>query len=342
MDARYQADTRDPRSWNLQTSAQLSMSAVAGRVLADLADQDPRIMVLTADLKYSNQTVEFERRHPDRFLNTGIAEQFMVSAAAGLAAMGFIPYAATFASFVGLLALEQIRTDLAYPGVQVRLLAHHAGISMGYYGTSHHALEDIGALRSIPGLTIVAPCDAPSLEAMLRATVDAPGPFYIRTSRGRDPQVYADRARIAVGRMTVLRDGADIAVMANGTLVHPSLEAADILAREGIGVAVLDCHTIAPFDEEAVRRWAERTGRVLITEEHYEYGGIASIVADVLVQHRLGGVAVHRAGLPREYAVIGPPHHLYAHYRLDRDGMVGRIRDAVRGREPDLEGGVAR
>jgi transketolase len=168
MEANYRAEITNSRSWNLQTSGQLARSAVAGMVLADMADDNPDIMVLTADLKYSNGTVEFERRHPTRFLNVGIAEQFMVSAAAGLSTMGFIPYVATFASFVGLLALEQIRTDLAYPNLKVRILAHHAGIAMGYYGTSHHALEDIAALRALPNLTILAPCDALSLEAVLR------------------------------------------------------------------------------------------------------------------------------------------------------------------------------
>jgi transketolase len=299
-------------------------------VLADMADDNPDIMVLTADLKYSNGTVEFERRHPERFLNVGIAEQFMVSAAAGLATMGFIPYVATFASFVGLLALEQIRTDLAYPNLKVRILAHHAGIAMGYYGTSHHALEDIAALRALPNLTIVAPCDALSLEAVLRTTVDYPGPIYVRTSRGRDPDVYSiGDEPLEIGRLRQLKDGSDIAIVANGTLVHPVLEAARALEQDGVSVAVLDCHTIAPFDEEAVDFWARRTGHLMVAEEHYTHGGIASIVADVLVDRGLTDVRLTRAGLPREYALIGPPHDLYVHYGIDRTGMERRIRAAL-------------
>ena len=141
----FHAPAPSEPSWDLATSARLARAAVAGEVLADLADADERIVVLTADLMYSNRTSDFAARHPDRFLNVGIAEQNMLSVAAGLATFGFVPYVATFASFVGLLCAEQIRTDLAYPGLPVRVLAHHAGISLGFYGTSHHATEDLGA-----------------------------------------------------------------------------------------------------------------------------------------------------------------------------------------------------
>lgn len=140
----------------------MSRSAIAGLVLAELAERDPRIVVLTADLKYSNRTVEFERRHPKRFFNVGIAEQHMVTMAAGMATFGFVPYVATFASYASLLCAEQLRTDLAHPGLPVRVLAHHAGISLGIYGTSHHATEDLGLLRSMANMTVVCPCDSAS------------------------------------------------------------------------------------------------------------------------------------------------------------------------------------
>ena len=165
-------------------------SFVAGTTLSELADGDPRIVVLGADLKYSNRTSDFAERHPGRFFNLGIAEQNMMSVAAGIASFGLIPYVGTFASYAGLLCAEQIRTDLAYTGMRVRVLAHHAGISLGYYGTSHHATEDVAILRSIAGVTVVAPCDARSLDAALRQTVELPGPVYLRLGRGRDPDVY--------------------------------------------------------------------------------------------------------------------------------------------------------
>ena len=148
-------------SWDLAGMEKLSTSAVAGKVLAAMGDEDPDIVVLTADLKYSNQTVDFERAHPERFVNVGISEQHMVSMAAGMASVGMKPYVATFAPFVGLLAGEQIRTDLAYPNLPVRVIAHHAGIAIGFYGTSHHATEDLGLMRSIANLPSSAPATRP-------------------------------------------------------------------------------------------------------------------------------------------------------------------------------------
>ena len=315
-------------SWDMARSEQLARAAVAGRVLADIADDDERIAVLTADLKFSNRTVDFERRHPERFLNVGIAEQHMVTMAAGMATVGYVPYVATFASFVGLLCAEQLRTDLAYPGLPVRVLAHHAGISLGFYGTSHHATEDLGLLRSIANMTVVCPADAASVEAALRTTVDHDGPIYFRLGRGREPDVYAPGdARFEVGRIATLRDGGDLAIVANGITVAAALEAAERLAADGIEATVLDAHTVRPFDGETLCAVAARTGRLLVAEEHNVVGGVASACADALVDGGVGGVRLARAGMPPdEYALIGPPTHLYRHYRLDADGLAERAR----------------
>ncbi len=318
----------DPASWDLATSGRLAHAAVAGRVLADLADHDDRIVVVTADLMYSNRTDAFASRHPARFFNVGIAEQQMVSMAAGLATFGYVPYVATFASFVGLLCGEQIRTDLAYPGLPARILAHHAGISLGFYGTSHHATEDLGLMRSIAGLTVVCPCDASATAQLLRATVDLPGPVYIRLGRGREPDVYGPEApAIELGRAAVLRDGGDLAIVANGITVAAALAAAATLADEGIEAAVLDAHTVRPFDGATICAYAQRTGRLLVAEEHNVIGGVASACADALVDSGVGGVVLRRAGLPAdEYALIGPPTHLYRHYQLDAEGLAERAR----------------
>lgn len=317
-----------PDSWNMATSEALAKAAVAGEVLADLADRDERIAVLTADLKYSNRTIDFERRHPDRFLNVGIAEQNMVSMAAGMATMGYVPYVATFASFVGLLCLEQIRTDLAYPGLPVRVLAHHAGISLGFYGTSHHATEDLSAMRAVAGVQCVCPCDATATRALLEQTVDVPGPVYVRLGRGREPDVYSDGRRPQVGRLERLREGSDLTIVANGVCVAAALEAAAALAADGIEAAVADAHTLRPFDVDGL---AELVGggspHLLVAEEHNVMGGLASACADALVDRGVGPVRLHRAGLPPdEYALIGPPSHLYGHYRLDAAGLADRAR----------------
>jgi transketolase len=332
-DARPRAPVpADPESWDLATSSRLATAAVSGQVLADLADGDDRIVVVTADLMYSNRTDPFAARHPDRFFNVGIAEQHMVSMAAGLATFGYVPYVATFASFVGLLCGEQIRTDLAYPGLPVRILAHHAGISLGFYGTSHHATEDLGLMRSIAGMTVVCPCDAISTARLLEATVDVPGPVYVRLGRGREPDVYGPESpAIELGRATVLRDGGDLTIVANGICVAAALEAADRLAADGIDAAVLDVHTVRPFDGDTICRYAERTGRLLVAEEHNVIGGVASACADALVDNGVGGVLLHRAGMPAdEYSLIGPPTHLYRHYQLDADGLESRARALAR------------
>lgn len=321
----------DPSSWDMASSERLATSFVAGEVLADLADDDERIVVLTADLKFSNRTVDFERRHPGRFFNVGIAEQHMVTMAAGMATYGYVPYVSTFASFVGLLCAEQLRTDLAYPGLPVRVLAHHAGISLGFYGTSHHTTEDLGLLRAMANMTVVCPCDTASTEAALRQTVDHDGPIYFRLGRGRDAEVHAAGATdFEVGKLARLREGGDLTIVANGVTVAPALQAAETLAADGVQATVLDAHTVRPFDGDGLCEAAVATGRLLVAEEHNVVGGVASACADALVDAGIGGVRLLRAGIPPdEYALIGPPTHLYRHYRLDADGLLGRARELL-------------
>jgi transketolase len=309
----------------------LSTSAVAGKVLAAMGDEDPDIVVLTADLKYSNQTVDFERAHPDRFVNVGISEQHMVTMAAGMASVGLKPYVATFAPFVGLLAGEQIRTDLAYPGLPVRVIAHHAGIAIGFYGTSHHATEDLGLMRSIANLTVVCPCDATATEAALRQTADLPGPVYFRVGRGRDVDVYDSRPGAwRLGEAAVLREGDDLTIVGNGITVSAGLEAADALAAAGVEASVIDAHTVRPFDDATIAAHAGRSGRLLVAEEHNVVGGVASACTEALVEHGLAGVRMARIGMPAdEYSLIGPPTHLYRHYGMDAAGIEAKARELL-------------
>ncbi len=319
-------------SWDLAGMAKLSESFVAGRVLAAMADEDPDIVVITADMKFSNMTVHFEEAHPERFVNVGISEQHMVSMAAGMASVGMKPYIGAFAPFVGLLAGEQIRTDLAYPGLPVRILAHHAGIAIGFYGTSHHATEDLGLMRSIANMTVVCPCDATATEAALRQTADLPGPVYFRLGRGRDVPVYDSlpAGTWRFGEAAVLREGEDLTIVANGVTVSGALEAATALAADGIGAAVIDAHTVRPFDDGTIAAHAERSGRLLVAEEHNVVGGVASACAEALVEHGLAGVKMARIGMPPdEYSLIGPPTHLYNHYGMDGPGIEAKARELL-------------
>jgi transketolase len=312
------------------TPAKRMPAFILGEELADLADRDPRIAVMTADLASANRTIEFKERHPERFFNFGIAEKNMVTAAAGMAASGQIPFAASFASFLGILCAEQIRTDCAYPNLPVRLVAHHSGISMGFYGTSHHSLEDLGMMRTIAGLTVVCATDAALLRSILRGSIAHPGPIYIRLGRGRDPCVYdAPPSGFEFGKAIRLREGKDVTLIATGAQVHPTLSAAEKLAAKGIQSRVLDMHTISPLDKAEVRAAAAETDAILTIEEHNITGGLGSAVAEVLVD--CDRLPFARHGIPDEFAPIGPPAALYAYYRLDSDGITSRVLELLSG-----------
>lgn len=334
---RRATDLRDPRSFDHVGRDVGARGFVAGRVLADLADDDERIVCASSDLKYVTQLATFEARHPGRFLQFGISERNMIGAAAGLATVGLIPYVSTFACFSGLLAYENIRTDLAYPRLRVRVLATHAGIAMGYFGTSHHATEDIAALRAVADLTILSPCDASSTEALLRATVEQEGPIYFRLGRGREDDVYdgvPDGYRVGVG--SVVTRGTDLLIAGTGLTVSLARDAADVLASRGISATVLDVHTLKPFDGDGFAELAAAHGRVVTVEEHNIEGGLGSLCVEALAARGIG-VPVFKHGLRDEFSLIGPPSHLYRYYGLDVDGIATVAERALEARARPLE-----
>jgi transketolase len=297
--------------------------------LAELVEEGRPVVACTADLKYSNGLVRFEEKHPDRFVQFGISEQNMVTAAAGMATVGVRPYVATFASFLALLCCEQVRTDIAYPNLPVRLIGHHAGITLGFYGTSHHATEDLAIMRSIANLSVVAPADAASLAAAIRATADLDGPIYFRIGRGREPEVYAEGMHFELGRAIVHSAGSDLTIIATGSCLHPALRAAETLRDSGYDVGVIDMHTVKPLDVEAVVAAATRSGMILTVEEHTVVGGLGGAVSEVLAE---AGAAtrIHRHGIQDDYAPIGPPTDLYRHLRLDAEGITGVAAELLR------------
>jgi transketolase len=298
---------------------------ILGEELADIADKDPRIVVLTADLANANRTRDFAARHPDRFFNLGIAEKNMMTIAAGMTSCGMIAYAATFGSFCAILGAEQAKTDCAYPGMKVRLIGHHSGMSMGFYGTSHHALEDLAITRTIADLTVICATDANHLRAILRASVDHPGAMYIRLGRGRDPVVYpAVPANFRIGKAATLRKGDDLTIITCGSEVRASLDAAELLAKQGVATRVIDMHTIKPLDAGAIRKAARETGAIMTVEEHNITGGLGSAVAEVLIEEER--VPFLRHGIPDEFVPVGPPAALYAHYKLDAAGIAKKAK----------------
>lgn len=302
-------------------------------VLIDLTDQGHPIVAGTADLKYSNGLARFQQCYPDRFLQFGISEQNMVSVAAGLATTGLAPYVATFASFMSLLAVEQVRTDTAYTKQPVTMIGHHAGFTLGFYGASHHATEDIAITRSMANMTVVAPADPRQLAALVRASADLNGPMYLRTGRGREPEVYgaSDLTELQIGRAVVHGFGSDVTLIATGTMVHPTLQAADLLGDRGIDAGVVDMHTLKPLDGDTVMTGAQKSSLLVTVEEHNIIGGLGGAVAETLTDHG-AGVRLVRHGVRDHYVPVGPPTHLYRHLGLDPEGIAQRVQDAL-GRE---------
>lgn len=293
--------------------------------LISLVEAGVPVMAGSADLQYSNGLNHFASRYPERYIQFGISEQNMVSAAAGMASTGIMPFVATFASFMGLLACEQIRMDVAYCAQPVRLIGHHTGISMGFYGTSHHATEDIGTMRSIADLTIVSPADGPQFEAAIRASADHDRPIYFRTGRGREPALYPANAEFIFGKAVEHARGAQVTIIACGLPVHPSVQVAKKLAAEGYSVGVLDMATIKPLDRDAILEAAARSTYILTIEEHNILGGLGAAVAEVLAEEGSPARLV-RHGIRDEFALIAPPSQLYAHYRLDEAGIESVLR----------------
>lgn len=314
---------RKQRSWTLLDLLDQAPGLLAlSDTLIALVEEGQPIVALTGDLKYSNGLVRFAERYPERFFNMGIAEQNMVTTAAGIASTGLIPFVADFASFLALLCCEQIRTDIAYSKLPVRLIAHHAGITFGFYGTSHHATEDLAIMRSIADLTVVAPTDAAMLSATIRASMTHEHPMYIRIGRGREPDVYAasDLADFEIGRAIWHHRGKAATVIATGAMVAPSLAAVRDLRRQSIEVGLLDVHTIKPLDVVAIREAVDSSPLLITVEEHNVIGGLGGAVAETLTESGVP-VRLHRHGIADTYSLIGPPTHLYNHYQLDADGI---------------------
>ncbi|MDH4053203.1 MAG: hypothetical protein OEU93_16660, partial [Rubrivivax sp.] len=296
--------TEDEATWDMAASLGLSQQLTTGAVLTDLVEQGHDIVVCTADLGRPTQVIGFGRRHPDRYFNFGIAERNMIGAAAGLATTGHLPVISNYSFFLALMGVENIRNDICYPGLNVRMIGTHSGLAMGFYGTSHHCNEDIGALRAIAGLTLMAPCDGHAIHSAFTHTIGHDGPIYFRAGRGREKPVYDSPPAWHIGGSNTLREGRHATVLAIGNLVAASLEAADLLRAEGIELGVVDMYSIAPIDRDAIRRAAAQ-GLVVTAEEHNVSSGFGSAVAEVIAEEGLGA-RLHRIGMPDQYSLLGP------------------------------------
>jgi transketolase len=286
-----------------------------GQALAALAGENDNIVVLDADLSKSTKTADFAKVAPERFFNAGIAEQNMTGVAAGLAAAGKIPFISSFAIFAAGRSFEQIRNSIAYPALNVKIAATHAGVSVGEDGGSHQAIEDIALMRALPNMTVISPADGPEAAQAVRAAAQHTGPVYLRLGRLAVPVLHGEGYQFRLGRGVLELPGRDIALFATGMMVGHALEAAALLAEEGISAAVVNIHTIKPLDTEFVLEQAALCGAALSVEEHSVIGGLGSAIAETLLE---GGCFVPflRLGLNDQFGQSGSPAALLKHYGL--------------------------
>ena len=290
------------------------MRETYGKILVELGKENPDIVVLDADLSRSTMTHFFASEFPTRFFDCGIAEQNMVGIAAGLAASGKIPFASTFAVFVPGRCFDQVRMSIAQPGLNVKLVTTHGGISVGEDGTSHQSIEDLALIGSLPGFTVIVPADAIETAQAVRVAAASYGPFYIRLCRLKTPLVYGNDYHFSLGKAVTIRQGKEATIIAIGTMVTAALEAADNLKREGIDCRVLNMPTLKPIDEAAIIKAAAETGAIVTAEEHLEHGGLGSAVAQVLARHQ--PVPMEFVAIKDTYAESGKSAELLQKYGL--------------------------
>lgn len=285
-----------------------------GKTLVKLGAENRQIVALDADLAKSTMSILFADKYPDRFFDFGVAEQNMIGTAAGLATCGKIPFASTFAVFASCRCFDQLRMSIAQPRLNVKVVGSHGGCTVGEDGASHHAIEDLALMTSLPGFTVVVPADEIETAQVVAAAAATPGPFYIRCGRPKAAIVYDEAYKFEIGKAALLRSGGDITLIANGSMLAPAIEAAEILEASGVDCRVLSMPTIRPIDKEAIVRAAEETGAIVTAEEHLVHGGLGSAVAHVVVENcpvPLGFVAIKDV-----YTKSGKPDELLKRYCL--------------------------
>ena len=298
-----------------------------GMALAELGEKYD-IVVMDADLSKSTKTDTFKKKFPERFINTGIAEGNMLSTAAGLATTGKIVFASSFAMFAAGRAFEQIRNSIGYPHLNVKIGATHAGISVGEDGATHQCLEDMGIMRTIPGMVIINPADHVEAMAAVEAAVKYEGPVYLRFGRLPVPQIYDENTyKFEIGKGVQLEEGKDATIIATGLMVPYALEARDLLKNEGIDAAVVNIHTIKPIDREIIKNAALKTGAIVTAEEHNVNCGLGSAVAEVLCEEC--PVPMLRVGTQDVFGKSGKPYELLKEYGLSAENIAENVKKVV-------------
>ena len=295
-----------------------------GLALAELGEKNDKVVVLDADLSGSTKTGTFKKVFPDRFYNFGIAEADMMCAAAGFAFSGYTPFASTFAVFGTGRAFEQIRNSIAYTKANVKMAFTHAGISVGEDGGSHQSLEDIALMRTLPNVTVFCPCDAAETKKAVMAAAEMDGPVYLRLGRSSCDDVTDENTPFVPGKAVVLKEGTDAAIFATGLMVSIALKAAAALDAEGVSTAVVDFHTIKPFDEETVLAYNGKVKAIVTAEEAFVVGGLGSAVAETIAGK--GGAKFARVGVEDKFGQSGNPNALFELYGLTVENIVAKVK----------------
>ena len=296
-----------------------------GKGLVALGAEYSNVVALDADLAGSTKTGMFKKAYPDRHFNCGIAEGNMMCVAAGMAATGLVPFASSFAMFAAGRAFEQIRNSIGYPGLNVKIGATHGGISVGEDGASHQCCEDFALMRSIPDMTIICPADAVEAEAAVRAAYHHQGPVYLRFGRLAVPVFHEEGFEFVIGKGEVMRDGTDVAIIANGLLVYEAVQAGEALAEMGINAMIINMSTVKPLDEELVLEAARKCGRIITCEEHSIVGGLGEAVCSLLSEKL--PTPVRRIGVNDVFGESGPAAALLKKYGLSAEHIVEVAKD---------------
>ena len=307
----------------------IATRAAYGEALSELAQQYPDLVVLDADLSGSTMTKNFAEKYPERFYDMGIAEGNMAGVAAGLAACGKKPFINSFAMFSAGRAWEQVRNSIAYPGLNVKVIGSHGGLSVGEDGATHQCIEDYAIMRAIPGMLVLSPCDGPEMKLAVKALLEYDGPAYMRLGRLAVESVTdtVPGYSFEIGKGSVLREGTDAAVIATGMMVQSAYEAAETLALEGISLRVIDMHTIKPLDKELVVKAAKETGCIVTSEEANVLGGLGSAVAEAVAE--ACPVPVVRHGVNDEFGRSGKAQAVLDAYKLNAAGIIEKVKCAL-------------
>ena len=302
----------------------IATRASYGKALVELGAENPDIVVLDADLSGSTQTKKFADVYPDRFFNAGIAEANMMGMAAGLAVSGKTVFASSFAMFASGRAYEIIRNSIAYTGANVKICATHAGVTVGEDGASHQCVEDLSLMRTIPGMTVINPADDVSARALIKAAAAYKGPVYIRLGRAAVPVIYEEGKTFEIGKALRVREGKDAAILATGIMVNEALQAAEMLAAEGIECRVVDVHTIKPLDKDEVVAAAKECGCIVTAEEHSVIGGLGSAVAETVCKEAPCRMAM--VGVQDVFGQSGKPGELMEQYGLTAADIAAAVK----------------